>query len=72
MIFLEGLNIVLNAFTYAFGWFLELYNAAGALNLWSTTVTVYLLYRFILTPLFGQVSGSDTAQASKAAKSKRR
>lgn len=72
MIFLEGLNIILNAITIVFNWFLELYNAAGALDLWFTVVIVFMLYRFILAPLFGQASGSDTAHTSKAARSKRR
>lgn len=65
MIFLEALNIILNAITYVMGWFLELYNAAGALGMWSFCVFVFLLYRFILTPLFGQVAGSDTVKQSK-------
>lgn len=61
MIFLQALNIILNGITFAFGWFLELYDAAGALGIWFTVVIVFMLYRFILAPLFGQVAGSDVA-----------
>lgn len=71
MIFLEALNIILNAITYAFSWFLELYDAAGALGIWQFCIFVFIAYRFILAPVFGQIAGSDKAAISKAAKMKR-
>lgn len=71
MLILESLNIILNAITIAFGWFLELYNAAGALGIWQFCIFVFLTYRFILAPIFGRVAGSDSAATSKAAKMKR-
>lgn len=71
MIFLEALNIILNAFTYVLGWFFELYDAAGALGLWQFCVYSFLLYRFILAPFFGLVASSDKAVAARAAKERR-
>lgn len=71
MLILESLNIILNAITVAFGWFLELYDAAGALGIWQFCIFVFLTYRFILAPIFGHTAGSDRAAISKAAKTKR-
>ena len=44
-------------------WFLQVINAVDGFPVWMTAVLVYLSYKFLLRPLFGQ-AGSDVAHRS--------
>lgn len=59
----QVLSLISNVITQCAGWFLQILNAVGGLAVWSTACLVWLTYRFLLRPLFGEAS-SDLAKNS--------
>lgn len=45
----------------AFDWLTSLFNATGALSIIITVIMIFLVYRFLLSPILGS-SGSDTVK----------
>lgn len=59
----QVLPAVGNVITQCSAWFLQIINAVDGLAVWMTAVLVWLSYKFLLRPLFGQ-AGSDVARRS--------
>ena len=59
----QVLPVVGNVITQCSTWFLQIINAVDGLAVWMTAVLVWLSYKFLLRPLFGQ-AGSDVARRS--------
>lgn len=70
--FAAALELILSVFPVVWNWFIAILDASGTgLELWVVSVFVILLFRFVVSPIFGWAAASDKAEASKAAKMKR-
>ena len=57
-------------FQSVFGWFDSLLTESGGGTFYLSMIAVFLVYKFMLAPIFGSSRGSDTAAQSRRAKDK--
>lgn len=53
----------------AASWFVDLFNASGAVSFYLSMIFVGLVGKFILAPLFGSSRGSDTVKKNRGGSS---
>lgn len=59
-------SLILTAFQAGLDWFVSLFSATGAIDVFLGVFFVAMAYRFLLAPLFkGGASGSDKVKKSK-------
>ena len=56
------LDMFTMSFTAAAGWFNDLLTSSSVSGVLLSMIFIYLMYKFLLSPILGRSAGSDTVQ----------
>lgn len=59
---IDILSLINNCFSSASQWFLQIFTATSAIDVYLTIIFIILVMRFIVVPFMGASKGSDTAR----------
>lgn len=63
---IDILNILNDSISSASQWFLDIFTASGATEVYISVIFIVLVIKFIVVPFMGSSKGSDTARKKES------